>query len=99
MSGWEVWAQAMSDRALVSRVGCIIGVQLSGLQVDPHLRFLGSPRGQCFSSGGQAECCIVVLDCQTGGLLGQYSKDGSLRTQARPKFLGEDMVGTIYRQT
>ena len=29
--------------------------------------------------------------------MGQYSEDGSLRTQARPRFLGEDMAGTIYR--
>ena len=44
--------------------------------VDPHLGFLGSPRGQCFSSGGQAVCCIVVLDCQLEGFLA-----GSLRTE------------------
>ena len=29
--------------------------------------------------------------------MGQYSEDGSLGTQARPRFLGEDMAGTIYR--
>ena len=28
--------------------------------------------------------------------MGQSSEDGSLRTQARPRFLGEDMAGTIY---
>ena len=29
--------------------------------------------------------------------MGQESEDGSLRTQSRPRFLGEDMAGTIYR--
>ena len=53
------------------RSAYIFGVQLNGVQVDPPLGFLGSPRGQCFSSGGQAECSIVVLDCQSGGLVGQ----------------------------
>ena len=87
----------MSERALVPRSAYIFGVQQNGVHVDPHLGFLGSPRGQCFPSGGQAECCIVVLDCQTGRLVVQESEDGSLRTQARPRFLGEDMAGTIYR--
>ena len=61
----------MSERALVPRSAHVFGVQPNGVQDDPHLGFLGSPREQCFSSGGQAECCIVVLDCQTGGLVGQ----------------------------
>ena len=65
--------------------------------VDPLLGVLGSPMWQCFSSGGQAECCIVVLFCQTGGLMSQQSEDRSLRTQARPRFLGYDMAVTIYR--
>ena len=89
--GQEVQAQALSERALVPRSVYIFGVQPNGVQVDPHLGFLRSPRGQCFLSGGQSGCCIVVLDCQTGGLVGQYSEDGSLRSQARPRFLGEDM--------
>ena len=29
--------------------------------------------------------------------MGQESEDESLRSQARPRFLGEDMAGTIYR--
>ena len=29
--------------------------------------------------------------------MGQKSENGSLRTQARPRFLGEDMAGAIYR--
>ena len=42
-----------------------------------------------------------VLHCSSGlpnwrVLVGQLSEDGSLRTQARPSFLGEDMAGTIY---
>ena len=49
----------MSDRALVHRLDYIIGVQLSGMQVYPHLRFLGRPIGQRFSSRGQAECSTV----------------------------------------
>ena len=71
--GWvqEVQDQAASERALVPRSAYIFGVQPNGVQVDPHLWFLGSPRGQCFSSGGQAECCIVVLNCQIGGRVGQ----------------------------
>ena len=67
----------------------ISGVQPNGVQVDPHWGILGRPRGQYYSSGEQAECCIVVLDCQSGGLVGQESEDRSLRTQARPRFLGE----------
>ena len=69
--GQVIQAQAVSKRAIVPRSAYIFGVPSNGVQVDPHLEFLGSPRGQCFSSGGQAECCIVVLDCQTGGLVGQ----------------------------
>ena len=71
LSGWgqEVQAQVVSERASVHRSAYIFGVQPSGVQVDHHLGYLGSPRGQCFSSGGQAECCIVVLDCQSGGLV------------------------------
>ena len=73
LSGWgqEFQAQALSERALVPRSAYICGVQLNGVQVDPHLGFLGSPRRQCFTSGEQAEFCIVVLDCQSGGLVGQ----------------------------
>ena len=29
--------------------------------------------------------------------MGQESEDGCLRTQARPRILGEGMAGTIYR--
>ena len=57
--GHEVWGQAVSDRALVPRLDCIIGVQSRELQVGPHLVFLGRPLGQSLSSGGQAECCIL----------------------------------------
>ena len=73
LSGWgqEVQAQALSERALLPRSDYIFWVQPSGVQVDPHLGFLGSHRGQCFSSGGQEECCIIVLNCQFGGLVGQ----------------------------
>ena len=73
LSGWgqEVQAQVVSEWASVPRSAYICGVQPNGVQVDPHLGILGRPRGQCFSSGEQAECCIVVLDCQTGGLVGQ----------------------------
>ena len=63
--GQEFEAQAVSEGALVLRSAYIFGVPPNGVQVDPHLGFLGSPRGQYFSSGGQAECCIVVLDCKT----------------------------------
>ena len=74
LSGWgqEVQDQAVSESALVPRSAYIFGVQLNVVQVDPHLGFLGSSRGQCFSSGGQAECCNVVLDCQTGGIVGKF---------------------------
>ena len=73
LSGWgqEFEAQAVSEGALVLRSAYIFGVQPNGVQVDPHMGFLGSPRRQCFSSGGQTECCIIILDCQTGGLVGQ----------------------------
>ena len=82
LSGWgqNVKDQAASERALVPRSAYIFGVQPNGVHVYPHLGFLGRPRGQCFSSGGQAESCIVVLDCQSGGLVGQQSEDGSVRT-------------------
>ena len=53
-------AQAVSDRALVPRAADIIQVQSSGVQVDPHLVFLGSRIGQRFSSGQKADCCIVA---------------------------------------
>ena len=71
MWGQELQAQPVSERALVPRSAYIFGLEPTGVQVDPHLVFLGSPRGQCFSSGGLAEGCIVVLDCQTGALVGQ----------------------------
>ena len=73
LSGWEqeVQAQPVSEGPLVPRSTYIFGVEPNGVQDDPHLGFLGSPRGQSFASGGQAECCIVVLDCQIGGLVGQ----------------------------
>ena len=90
-------AQAVSERALVPWSVYVFGVQPRSVQVDPHLRLLGSPRGQSFSFGWQAECCIAVLDCQTGGLVGQLSDDKSLRTQAKLRFLGEAMARTIYR--
>ena len=93
----EVQAQAVSERASVSWSAYVFGLQPWSVQVDPHLGLLGSPRGQCFSSGGQSECCVVVLDCQTGGLVVQESDNKSLRTQARLRFLGEAMAGTIYR--
>ena len=51
---------AVSEKALVPRSAYIFGVQPNAVQVDPHLGFLISPRGQCFSSGGQAEWGIVV---------------------------------------
>ena len=70
LSGWgqEVQAQAVSERALVPRSAYICGVQPNGVQVDPHWGILGRPRGQCFSSGGQAECCIVVWIAKLEGL-------------------------------
>ena len=63
------------------RSAYIFAVQPNGMQVESQFGFLGSPRVQCFSSGGQAECCIVVLDLQTGGLVGKSSEDGCVRTQ------------------
>ena len=76
--GWgqEVQAQAVSERALVPRSAYIFGVQPNGVQVDPHLVFLGSTRGKSFSSGGQAECCIVVWSAKLEGVLAS-----SLRTE------------------
>ena len=73
LSGWgqEFQAQAVSEWAIVPTSAYIFGVQPNGVQVDPHLGFLGNPRGQCSSSREQAECRIVLLDCQTGGLVGQ----------------------------
>ena len=44
--GQEVQAQAVSERALVPRSAYIFGVQLNVLKFDPHLGFLGIPRGQ-----------------------------------------------------
>ena len=72
-SGWgqEVQSQAVSERALVPKLAYIFGVDPNAVLVHPLWGFLGSPREQCFSSGGQAECCIVVLDCQTRGLGGR----------------------------
>ena len=69
--GQGVQAQAVSERALMPWSAYVFGVQPRSVQVDPHLGLLGSPRGQCFSSGGPAESCIIVLDCQAGGLVGQ----------------------------
>ena len=61
----------MSGRALVPRLDCIIGVQSSDVKVGPHLGFLVGPIGQRFSSGGQAECCILAPELPTSGLVGQ----------------------------
>ena len=58
-------------KGISAQVSLYIWGTENAVQVDPHLGFLDSPRGLCFSSGGQAECCFVVLDCQTGGLVGQ----------------------------
>ena len=57
LSGWdqEFQAQAGSERTIVPRSAYLFGVQPNGVQVNPHLGFRGSPGGQCFSSGGQAE--------------------------------------------
>ena len=68
LSVWPaVWVSVGSSMLSLCQTGhscpdidCIIGVESNGMQVDPHLAFLGSPRGQRFSPGGQAECCIVA---------------------------------------
>ena len=41
--------------AIVPTSAYMFGAQPNGVQVDPHLGFLGSPRGQCSSSRKQAE--------------------------------------------
>lgn len=64
------------------RASCRIVVQSSGKKVDPHLGFLVSPRGQCFSSGGQAEGCVVVLELPNWRACGPGVKDRRRRTQA-----------------
>ena len=75
--GQEVQAQAVSEMALVPRSAYILVVEPNGVQDDPHWGFLASPRGQCFSSGGQAECCIVVWIVKLEGLWAS-----SLRTES-----------------
>ena len=47
LSGWdqEVQAQAGSEGEIVPRSAYMFGVQPNGVQVDPHLRFRGSPEG------------------------------------------------------
>ena len=52
----------MSDRALLTRVAFPVRVRSRPEQVGSHLWFLESPIGQRFSSGGQAENCVVVLE-------------------------------------
>ena len=73
LSGWghEVQAQAVSERALVPRSAYIFGVQPNGVQVDPHLGFLGAPEGNVFLLECRQSDALLVLDCQTGGLVGQ----------------------------
>ena len=60
LSEWvqEVQTQAVLERALVHRTAYIFGVQPNGVQVDPHLGFLGSPRGQCFSLEGRQSAAL-----------------------------------------
>ena len=93
----EVQAQAVSDRALVPSLDCIIGVKLSGMQVDPHLAFLGSPRGNVFLLEGRKSAALWRRNSHTGGLVGQNCEEGSVRTQARLRFWVKIMAGTLCR--
>ena len=64
MSGWgqEVQAQAGSERALVPWTALIFGVQQNGVQVDPHLGFLGAPEANVFLlEGRQRAACSSGL--------------------------------------
>ena len=51
--GQGIQAEAVSERALMPWSGYLFRVQPRSVEVDPNLGLLGSPRGQCFSSGGQ----------------------------------------------
>ena len=68
--GRDVRAQAVADRAGVPMAASRIGVQWSGVQVDPRWVFLGSRLGQRFSSGGKADCCIVAPEFPIWGAWG-----------------------------
>ena len=61
----------MSERALVPMSVYIFGVQPNGVQVDPHLGILFAPEGNVFLLEGRQSAALLVLDCQTRGLVGQ----------------------------
>lgn len=46
----------------------------------------GQPHRALFLPGGQAECCMVASEFQSGGLMCQECKDGSLKVQALVRF-------------
>ena len=60
LSGWgqEVQAQAVSEMVLVPRSAYIFWVQPNGVQVDPHLAFLGAPEGNVFLLEGRQSAAL-----------------------------------------
>ena len=56
--GQGIQAHAVSERALVPWSAYVFGVQPRLVQVDPHLRLLGTPEGNVFLRGGQQSAAL-----------------------------------------
>ena len=68
------------------RVDCIIGVQLSAVQVDLYLAFLGSPKGNVFLLENRQSAALWLRNFQSGCLVDGECENGSLRTHVRRRF-------------
>ena len=79
------------------RADYIVVVHSSGVQVDPPWVFLGSHKGQKFSSGGQAECFVVAPEFPVWRGVGQECEDGSLRTPGKVRVFRVQRFGLLCR--
>lgn len=67
------------------------------MQLDPHLAFLGSPKGNVFLLKGRQSAALWLRNSQTGCPLGKECEDERIRTQVRCRFRDEGTAGTLCR--
>ena len=65
------------------------------MQLDPHLAFLGSPKGNVFLQEGRQSAALWLRNSQTGCPLGKECEDGRMRIQVRRRFRGEGTADTL----